>query len=78
MSFIIWVTVLGAVLLILALTSSYLRWLPVTTSAVCLLLGIGIGPGGLDLLKLPLEQAFIVDGASDRSRRCCFRCSSAA
>ncbi|RIJ13193.1 sodium:proton antiporter [Pseudomonas sp. 91RF] len=57
MSFIIWVTVLGAVLLILALTSSYLRWLPVTTSAVCLLLGIGIGPGGLDLLKLPLEQA---------------------
>jgi len=57
MSFIIWVTVLGAVLLVLALTSSYLRWLPVTTSAVCLLLGIGIGPGGLDLLKLPLEQA---------------------
>ena len=57
MTFIIWVTVLGAVLLILALTSSYLRWMPVTTSAVCLLLGIGIGPSGLDLLKLPLEHA---------------------
>jgi len=57
MSFIIWVAVLGAVLLTLALTSSYLRWMPVTTSAVCLLLGIGIGPSGLDLLKLSLDDA---------------------
>lgn len=36
MSFTIWVAVLGRVLLILALTSSYLRWLPITTSVVCL------------------------------------------
>lgn len=57
MSFVVWVAVLGAVLLTLALTSSYLRWMPVTTSAVCLLLGIGIGPSGLDLLQLPLEDA---------------------
>jgi NhaP-type Na+/H+ or K+/H+ antiporter len=57
MSFVVWVAVLGAVLLTLALTSSYLRWMPVTTSAVCLLLGIGIGPSGLDLLKLSLENA---------------------
>lgn len=57
MTFIIWVAVLGAVLLTLALTSSYLRWMPVTTSAVCLLLGVGIGPSGIDLLKLPLEHA---------------------
>jgi NhaP-type Na+/H+ or K+/H+ antiporter len=57
MSFTVWVAVLGAVLLTLALTSSYLRWMPVTTSAVCLLLGIGIGPSGLDLLKLSLENA---------------------
>ncbi|MFJ5286922.1 cation:proton antiporter [Pseudomonas rustica] len=56
MSFIVWVAVLGAVLLTLALTSSYLRWMPVTTSAVCLLLGIAIGPSGLGLLKLPLEE----------------------
>lgn len=52
-----WVAVLGAVLLTLALTSSYLRWMPVTTSAVCLLLGIAIGPSGLNLLKLSLENA---------------------
>ncbi|NNA56094.1 cation:proton antiporter [Pseudomonas koreensis] len=59
MSFVIWVAVLGAVLLTLALTSSYLRWMPVTTSAVCLLLGIGIGPAGLDLLKLSVENAAV-------------------
>ena len=34
MSFTLWIAVFGAVLLILALTSSYLRWMPVTTSAV--------------------------------------------
>lgn len=57
MSFIVWVAVLGGVLLALALTSSYLRWMPVTTSAVCLLLGVAIGPSGLNLLKLSLEGA---------------------
>ncbi|MFJ2709452.1 cation:proton antiporter [Pseudomonas sp. NPDC087346] len=57
MSFIVWVAVLGCVLLALALTSSYLRWMPVTTSAVCLLLGVAIGPSGLNLLKLSLEGA---------------------
>ncbi|NVZ83363.1 sodium:proton antiporter [Pseudomonas yamanorum] len=55
MTFILWMAVLGAVLLTLALTSSYLRWMPVTTSAVCLLLGIGIGPLGMDLLHLDIK-----------------------
>jgi NhaP-type Na+/H+ or K+/H+ antiporter len=57
MSFILWVAVLGAVLLTLALTSSYLRWMPVTTSAVCLVLGVAIGPAGLGLLKLDTDDA---------------------
>ena len=57
MSFIVWVAMLGAVLLLLALTSSYLRWIPVTTSVVCMGLGVGLGPGGLGLLQLDLPQA---------------------
>lgn len=57
MSFVAWVAVLGAVLLALALTSSYLRWMPVTTSAVCLVLGVAIGPAGLGWLNLNLDQA---------------------
>lgn len=59
MSFILWVAVLGAVLLTLALTSSYLRWMPVTTSAVCLVLGVAIGPAGLGFLKLDTGDASI-------------------
>ncbi|WP_313044610.1 cation:proton antiporter [Pseudomonas sp.] len=55
MTFILWLAVLGAILLTLALTSSYLRWMPVTTSAVCLLLGIAIGPLGVDLLHLDIK-----------------------
>ncbi|MGE8150056.1 cation:proton antiporter [Pseudomonas vancouverensis] len=57
MSFIAWLAVMGAVLLTLALTSSYLRWLPVTTSAVCLVLGVVIGPAGLGLLQLDIKDA---------------------
>ncbi|MDE1911264.1 MAG: sodium:proton antiporter [Pseudomonas sp.] len=57
MTFILWMAVLGAVLLTLALTSSYLRWMPVTTSAVCLLLGVGIGPLGMDLLHLDIKAS---------------------
>ncbi|CAK9889431.1 MULTISPECIES: cation:proton antiporter [Pseudomonas] len=57
MSFILWMAVLGAVLLTLALAASYLRWLPVTTSAVCLVLGIAIGPSGVGLLQLDLVAA---------------------
>ncbi|MGH8348710.1 MAG: cation:proton antiporter, partial [Pseudomonas sp.] len=57
MSFVAWVAVLGAVLLTLALTSSYLRWMPVTTSAVCLVLGVAIGPAGLGLLRLDIKEA---------------------
>ncbi|MFW0754087.1 cation:proton antiporter [Pseudomonas sp. H11T01] len=57
MTFILWVAVLGAVLLTLALTSSYLRWMPVTTSAVCLVLGVVIGPAALGLLQLDTDDA---------------------
>jgi len=57
MSFVAWTAVLGAVLLTLALTSSYLRWMPVTTSAVCLVLGVAIGPSGLGWLKLDIKDA---------------------
>jgi NhaP-type Na+/H+ or K+/H+ antiporter len=57
MSFILCMTVLGVLLMLLALTSSYLRWLPVTTSAVCLAFGAGIGPWGLDLVQLDVRDA---------------------
>lgn len=57
MSFMVCMGVLGVLLMLLALTSSWLRWLPVTTSAVCLLFGFAIGPLGLQLLSLNIEQS---------------------
>lgn len=59
MSFILCLTVLGVLLMLLALTSAYLRWLPVTTSAVCLAFGLGMGPLGLDFLDLDLREAHV-------------------
>ncbi|AGN81760.1 cation:proton antiporter [Pseudomonas sp. GD03651] len=55
MTFIVWFAMLGAVLLLLALSSSYLRWIPVTSSVVCLVLGIGLGASGLGLLHLDVS-----------------------
>ncbi|HLD64567.1 MAG TPA: sodium:proton antiporter [Pseudomonas sp.] len=49
MSFMHWMGVLGTLLLILTLASTYLRWLPITTSALYLAFGLAIGPLGLGL-----------------------------
>ncbi len=57
MSFIVCMSVLGVLLMLLALTSSYLRWMPVTTSAVCLAFGFGIGPMGLDVVNLDFKES---------------------
>jgi NhaP-type Na+/H+ or K+/H+ antiporter len=57
MSFITAISILGAVLMLLALASAYLRWLPFTTSAVCLLIGLGTGPVGLGLVNLDIRES---------------------
>lgn len=49
MSFLNWMAVLGILLLILALASAYLRWLPVTTSLIYLGFGLLIGQLGVGL-----------------------------
>ncbi|MCX2887705.1 sodium:proton antiporter [Pseudomonas sp. LB-090624] len=57
MTFIVWFAMLGAVLLLLALSSSYLRWIPVTSSVVCLGLGVVLGTSGLGFLQLDVAQS---------------------
>jgi len=42
----------GAILIVIALTSSFLRRAPLSTAIVCLLMGIGLGPAGTGLLQL--------------------------
>ncbi len=52
MTFIEWMAVLGVLLLILALASAYLRWLPVTTSLIYLGFGVPIGELGIGLWEM--------------------------
>ncbi|WP_137973220.1 sodium:proton antiporter [Pseudomonas sp. F(2018)] len=54
MSFSLWLLVLGTLLLILALTSAYLRLLPVSSSVLYLAFGLVIGPLGLELWQQDL------------------------
>jgi NhaP-type Na+/H+ or K+/H+ antiporter len=51
MSFIGWLTVIGTLLLVMALSSAFLQRLPVSTSAVYLAMGIAFGPLGFDLVR---------------------------
>lgn len=56
MSFLNWMAVLGSLLLILTLASTYLRWLPVTTSTLYLAFGLAIGPLGLEIWQVDFRE----------------------
>lgn len=52
MSFEAWFLALGGLLIAVALIASRVRHLPFTTTLLYLLVGVGLGPGGLDVLRL--------------------------
>jgi NhaP-type Na+/H+ or K+/H+ antiporter len=52
MSFLAWMGLVGALLLLMALSSAYLRRLPVTTSAIYLGLGLLVSRAGLNLIDV--------------------------
>ncbi|ESQ97812.1 sodium:proton antiporter [Stutzerimonas chloritidismutans AW-1] len=52
MNFLEWTAVLGVLLLILALASAFLRWLPITTSLIYLGFGVLIGQLGIGLWEM--------------------------
>jgi sodium/hydrogen antiporter len=56
MSFLGWMTLAGGLLLLMALSSAYLRNLPISTSAIYLALGLAIGPLGFDWLRIDLRD----------------------
>ena len=56
MSVLGWMTATGLLLLFMALTSAHVRRLPISTSAIYLLVGVGVGPLGFDLLRLDIES----------------------
>lgn len=62
MSFLAWLGLTGALLLLMALSSAYLRRLPITTSAVYLAIGLLVGPVGLGLININfIEQRVLFE-----------------
>ena len=59
MSFAAWMTLIGALLLALALSSAWLRRMPVSNAALYLGVGLLLGPWGLDVLRVNLAQPSI-------------------
>ncbi len=56
MTFLGWMALVGGLLLLMALSSAYLRNLPISTSTIYLALGLAIGPLGLQWLEIDLRD----------------------
>jgi sodium/hydrogen antiporter len=56
MGFLGWMALTGAVLLLMALSSAYIRNLPISTSAIYLAIGVAVGPIGAGWLAIDLRQ----------------------
>lgn len=56
MSFNGWLTLLGLVLLAMALSSAWVRRMPVSTAAIYMALGCLIGPWGLNLVRVDVSE----------------------
>ena len=51
-----WFIAAGAILIVIALSSSLLQRMPLSSAIVCLLMGLGLGPAGSGLLDLSLTR----------------------
>ena len=56
MTFLGWMALVGGLLLLMALSSAYLRNLPISTSTIYLALGLAIGPLGFGWLRIDLRD----------------------
>jgi len=62
MAFTPWYLVTGGLLILMALTGSMLRRLPLTTAMLYLTVGVGLGPFGCGLLRLdPITQSALLE-----------------
>lgn len=66
MSFLAWTTLASALLLVMALASSYLRNLPITTSALYLAIGVLLGPVGAGVAQIDfVASADVLERAAE-------------
>ena len=62
MNFALWCAIVGVLLISMALGASFLRRLPLSTSMLYLLVGVGLGPAGLQLLDAnPFAHAKLLE-----------------
>ncbi len=62
MTITLWFIIIGSLFIFMALSASVVKRLPLTTSMLYLLAGVGIGPVGLALLSLdPMEQPTLLE-----------------
>lgn len=62
MIFNVWFVIVGALFIVMALSSTLLRHLPVTTSLLYLAVGITLGPLGFSLIRFnPLEHSAVLE-----------------
>ncbi len=62
----LWYLIIGGILVIMALATTLLKRLPVSTSMIYLLIGLGIGPLGLGLLTIdPIADAKLLEHLSE-------------
>ena len=52
MSYLGWMTLIGAVLLVMALSSAYIKQLPITSGGLYLVLGLALSPAWLDWISI--------------------------
>lgn len=58
----LWFLIVGGLLVLMALTATVLKRLPLSTAMLYLALGVGIGPYGLGLIRLdPIEQSALLE-----------------
>ncbi|MDQ4122475.1 MAG: sodium:proton antiporter [Acidobacteriota bacterium] len=57
MDFLGWMAIAGGLLLLMALSSAYISRLPISTSAIYLLVGIALSPLGFDLLRINVIES---------------------
>ena len=62
----IWFLIIGLLLIIMALATSWVRRLPLTTAVMYLVVGIGLGPSGINLFRLdPSLHAPLIERLSE-------------
>src|SRR5689334_15156495 len=66
MLFTYWMLVIGALLVVMAMSGSILKRLPLSTSMLYLAAGYGLGPAGVSLLSVdPRQHAIFIERATE-------------